>query len=255
LAVNALSLAECLRPWRNAGIHFFLVEPGETLGVEQGSALSDEDPSLLPDMAAHDLSVTAPSASAEKDAAPVRGEEKSGQLADAPSDPRQSRVELPLSGQEAPDGIHMPPEWADLYQRTLAAPLLWTYPDLGADLAGKGLASRSQLLKTLMSRLELPRGSSTFWPPQLDALRPGAACAPEFYSGLAAIKPRAVIFLGPMSCLEAFGLRMRGAFQQEFSGGRLYLLLPAFERLLSSPQSLDKAVVFLRAALSGLPFI
>ncbi|MDL2316259.1 hypothetical protein LJC59_04185 [Desulfovibrio sp. OttesenSCG-928-A18] len=44
------------------------------------------------------------------------------------------------------------------------APIVWTYPELGADLTGTGSRERSDYLKRLIQALGLPKGSSSFWP-------------------------------------------------------------------------------------------
>jgi hypothetical protein len=146
-------------------------------------------------------------------------------------------------------------------KKTPAAPLLWTYAELGQDLRGDGDPARSAGLKELIGRLQLPRGSSAFWPltltegwPQdLEAdSAPPEACF--FLHGLSRLRPRAVILFGEQSCLlSGLAFSSRLPFTQQVKDGRLFLLLPAWSELLADEKLRERSFAYLQAALFSLP--
>jgi hypothetical protein len=139
--------------------------------------------------------------------------------------------------------------------------LLWTYAELGQDLRGGGDRARSAGLRELIGRLQLPRGSSAFWPLTLEEgwarfLEAGAPPpdSPFFLRGLARLRPQAVILFGEHSCrLSGLALSLRLPFTQQIKDGRIFLLLPAWRELLAEERLREQSVTYLHAAFSSLP--
>jgi len=151
-----------------------------------------------------------------------------------------------------------PESWQALFARTKPAPILWAYPELGLDLGGQGCAQRSACLRELIGKLQLPRGSSTFWPLCLDAEESGASAQAQtaagiFKGGLFLLEPKVVVFIGPRSVVLAdLGLDLHTPFTQQITRGMLFVLLPEFSAMLENASLADKACVFLRSALAKI---
>ncbi|MDR2669895.1 MAG: hypothetical protein LBC14_08095 [Desulfovibrio sp.] len=175
MAVNALSLAVCLRPWRGAGI-YALLRGGEECG--QRTVAFDPDVARAyvetPGLNRQDDAFPDPEAAPvfretsvfkrqddtlhDPAAAPVFRDD----LSDAfPSDDRLSSI------------TQFSAPWRALLEKTRSAPLVWTYEELAGDLRGNASPERSRCLKTLIAALALPRGSSAFWPLSLPASAAG----------------------------------------------------------------------------------
>lgn len=198
----------------------------------------------------------------------VRGGQKTGGPAEKAENPAAEPV--------------WPEAWQVLLARTRPAPVVWTYAELGQDLTGNGDKERADCLRRIIASLQLPKGSSAFWPVCLapfigDApfsaaparedssrIASGAAFSgPDdftnsdevqfFHAGLQRLNPRVVIMLGALALsLSGLGISMRVPFTQQIHKGTLYVLLPGFSALLSKKALQERASVFLRSALSGL---
>lgn len=161
-----------------------------------------------------------------------------------------------------------PEEWRTLLARTRPAPLVWSYAELGEDLMGAGNKERSESLRKLIGSLQLPRGSSAFWPLRLPEKRADSQSSPMreqgrtppqakiFLEGLALLEPKALVLIGPSAVpMTGLSLKLSTPFTQTVLRGRLIVLLPDFFVLINKPTLMDKAGIFLRSALSGLPGI
>lgn len=200
MAINPVSLAEALRPWRSAGVTHFLADVlGESdaatvfaarestlsLGEE---ATSRQAPRLaapiqetpLAAWPAHPRPVSPPEPEAPGDRALTAGHPHSFHTDVIQPDPRplSSEEPLPRSARPTPERSRTagptdilpdtwPLPWRQVWAKTKPSPLVWTYPELGSDLLGQsGLhgAPRSEFLRNLIGSLRLPKGSSAFWP-------------------------------------------------------------------------------------------
>jgi hypothetical protein len=248
LADQLVTLAENLRPWHTAGIFWILQDAEIPEKERQAAFFSGQGAS-----AAQDPSLQAEVKAGRKTAQPAAGR-KTGEdaepLPEAPSLPR--REISPMRGE------CLPPAWEELLRKTPAAPLLWTYAELGEDLRGSGNRARSAALRELVGRLGLPRGSSSFWPLILERSPsfPETDPAPEavfFQQGLNLLRPLAVIFFGERCCsLSGLALACRLPFTQEIKDGRLFLLLPAWGGLLADKGLRERSFSYLHAALSSI---
>lgn len=291
MAINPLSLAELLRPWRTAGITAILAEPRpeEPLPADDqdqgGHAASEHIFETVVDGSEY-------KAEADEKASLSRAAGGDDLLGDIPTSASDSSPSLPVGpqnavsrqsslsgktargaegqGQKGTKGatpLEWPEAWQVLLARTSPAPIVWTYAELGEDLSGNGDKDRSTYLRRLISSLQLPKGSSAFWPVRLapfigedaEASREAnnatrSADESEFFqAGLQRLSPRVVIMLGaPAMELSGLNLPTSIPFTQQIHKGILYVLLPDFASLLGKGALQERAGVFLRAALSGL---
>lgn len=188
MAVNPLSVTEQLRPWYAAGLRFLLAsssdcreeclaekehttcsffdvasEPFQDGGNAPAFALSE--PPLVPEYAppAEPMSFFSdrePIAQARQDSldnAPVRRAPTAAPRRASHDDSRRSR-------RKKVPPADWPQAWQQLFERTEPAPLVWTYAELGLDLSGKGCRERADCLRHIIGSLQLPKGSSAFWP-------------------------------------------------------------------------------------------
>lgn len=281
MAVNSVSLAESLRPWKQAGLQylFFDAEPGAYatgLCAEMRSgvdAFSDHQ-SLSHAAPIH----RSPASSSQAESATVSQVPKASAAAlpntstlrsdAAPEAPSASSSGIsgsmprglspqPASSSETTSPLTVPTdEWRLLLDKLSSAPVLWTYPDLGLDMTGHANAERSALLRQLIAALGLPRGSSTFWPYRLSSASSAesavqAAC---FALGFAKANPKAIILFGAQTPVDTGIAAGPGRpFTHFLYKGALTLLLPDINALLADAQLVQRAIAFLRAALSDLP--
>ena len=197
--------------------------------------------------------------------------------------PRAQLPEFPAGNEDS--GASWPPLWQSVLSRTRPAPLVWTYAELGNDLVRQSSRERSELLRNLISRLRLPRGSSAFWPvwlpcespdrnvtvPSGDSLAPPSVAEAEpdarppdlfpmngshlfFQRGLRFLQARLVIFFGSRALdLSALPVPLSMPFTQRIHNGLLFVLLPDFAQLFAVASQIDATRVFLRNALSFVP--
>ena len=306
MAVNPLSLAETLRPWRYAGV--FALLPGEGTDDVLFADVADGHSCSVPDsdgpaFASEAETATTPAeAAADRRSAPAllssvsqkpatsnlsySGTETSfekihsaGNPSSVPAafadEPRRAPGERSAKKQNGPAGALpdcLPEPWQAMLSRTAPAPIIWTYAELGDDLAGRGDQERSACLRYIIGSLNLPKGSSAFWPVCLTRTVPDVALVPSpssaaassagvceypdrrfFQYGLRKLSPKVVILLGIQAVeLSGLAVSLSTPFTQKIYKGTLYVLLPDFHTLLSKTVLKEQACVFLRSALSGL---
>ncbi len=166
-----------------------------------------------------------------------------------------------------------PEEWPALWRQQWAkvripSPVVWTYWSLGEDLSGHAHAERGALLRQIIGSLQLPAGSSAFWPVALPVVAPPAPAeqmtqadkekasaeliaAPEiFLAGLRRIRPRYCITFGSRA-LKTFAPHagLSPYTFTQFMGHRL-LALPDIDILLADSSPLPAVIAFLRTAVS-----
>jgi len=154
--------------------------------------------------------------------------------------------------------ISWPAVWRDRLAKTRAAPVVWTYWELGLDLCGTPDPKRRELFQELLRDLAHPTGTHSFWPPAL----PGQdgkeehtleANAPVFWEGVKLLRGRAVMIMGEQ-VLRALALpdRMLATrpFQQLRHQGRLLIVLPPPDLLIQEARRMQTLREFLRQALA-----
>ena len=152
-----------------------------------------------------------------------------------------------------------PPEWQAQFGLTKRGKVVWTYANLGKDLAAgknsgqadtaeeaQARARRSQMLRNLIGALGYPAGTHTFWPCQLgDAVQ-----SDLFWSGVRALGSRGVIILGvecACALLESAGAR---PFTAKIFRGQKAMVLRALEDY--SDADTGQIVSFLRSSLAQI---
>ena len=93
-----------------------------------------------------------------------------------------------------------PKPWQDIFAKIRPGKLVWTYPELGADLLGLKLAGqddRRKFFQNLFQNvLQYPPGTHTFWPYCLDPAQKEPVNMDLFWSGVRALGGRVVLSLG-----------------------------------------------------------
>jgi hypothetical protein len=273
LAVLPVTLNEMLRPWYAAGVLHLWPDPEAPDLDPEIAALLQSGPQFpsstpaSPSSAAPNLAGAAPASSgfagtphagaapsARTTIVPPAEDRRSTPVTARPTDSRASRPTPSATAAKKPLPV-LTPARQGMLDRTSPAPVLWTYPELGVDLGGKGDPERSARLRGLIGALRLPKGTSCFWPLRLPEESPEDAPG-QFLAGLGRLRPQAMILLGNESvpmCGLPVALSM--PFSQVLHAGRLVLLLPGMAQLVAEPGLCAPCIEFLAAQFSGLPGI
>ena len=272
-----VTLSDILRPWKDAGLFHFLSDPA--LATQADSHEYAEAPAhptgSLPDsplagsnagegvffQAPHHADSSsrashAPSLHQSAEFAALEGPSSSARpTSAAPRYAQESVTKVSLSGTSlstphTPDVGKWPSKWQTQFAKTLKGRFLWTYPELGLDLAGAGSPERSTFLRTLISQLALPKGSSAFWPFALPEDANLVSNISVFNEGLHLLSPAVILYFGRSTLQETLSpASISIPYTQEIVKGQLYVLLPDFDSLTSSSTGLSKTVSFLRQLL------
>ena len=244
MAVAPLNLTPELQAWHLAGLSCLLLdEPGATLVRE-----AREMPGARSPVPAVEPVAGPPRLRRAPAAAATAGQ--ATEPARSVVTDREAIVAVPID--QADQVEFWPGPWRELLARMQPAPLAWTYPELGEDLLQSGNKERSAALREIISRLRLPRGSSTFWPTRLpEQERPDTPAPDYFRAGLQRLEVRFLIVFGPDALAgTAYEALKLTPFSEQLGDGRLILALPDFASLLAVPGRLDKVVLFLDSVLS-----
>ena len=148
-----------------------------------------------------------------------------------------------------------PAAWRERLEKTRAAPVVWTYWELGRDLCTAPDPQRRDLLRGLLQDLGHPPGTHSFWPLTLPG-RDGEqleATPPVFWEGVRLLRGRAVVMMGPQG-LHVLGLPdhllAMGPYQQVRHQGRLLIVLPPPDQLIRETRRMLALREFLRRALA-----
>jgi len=161
----------------------------------------------------------------------------------------------------APAPAEWPVAWQAHLRKTRAAPVVWTYWELGLDVCGTPDPKRRELFQELLKDLAHPPGTHSFWPVALPGEEGQAAGkleanVPIFWEGVRLLHSRAVMLMGSQA-LRALALsdRMRAMrpFQQRHYQGRLLIVLPSPDALIQEARRIQALREFLRQALA--PFV
>ena len=84
--------------------------------------------------------------------------------------------------------------WATFLTKIPTAPsMVWTYRELGEDLAGRGNPARGALWRDIIRDLQLPRGFVAFWPHSLLEGNEYILKCDVFVEGLSRIGPKTLV--------------------------------------------------------------
>jgi len=173
--------------------------------------------------------------------------------------PREAPSRIGSQASQAPPGFaDWPAAWQEQFKKIRAAPVVWTYWELGQDLCGSPDPKRRELLQELLKSLAHPPGTHSFWPVALpdrggDGEQRLEANAPVFWEGVRLLHGRAVVIMGSQAlsslALPEGMLAMR-PFQQLRHQGRLLIVLHSPDILNREPQRMQALREFLRQALA-----
>lgn len=153
-----------------------------------------------------------------------------------------------------------PAPWQAIWGKVKSpSAVVWTYWSLGDDLSGRANAERGALLRKIIGSLQLPAGSSAFWPvslPEVAATAESDAgseliAAPEiFLAGLRRVRPRYCITFGSKA-LRSFApnLGLAPYTFTQFLGHRL-IALPDIDILLKNQGTVPAVIAFLKTAVT-----
>ena len=247
-------MAELLRPWNTAGItHFLITDERTASDLPKEAQIADHE------QAFQEQYQETFEPKAERPGTPL-APPPSTLFPATPQKLSPEKTAIPQSPSDIPDipPAQWPQGWSSLLDKTRPAPIVWSYPELGADLMGQGSKKRSQYLRSLIGSLNLPKGSNAFWPLVLPETveNDNQQSVPGLYFklGLQRLKPKAILFFG-MDCLKLSGLSLQfnNYYTQVLYQGILHILLPDFDDLLRKENSLETSRTFLRAMLSSIP--
>lgn len=256
MGTDAVGLLPYLRPWQRAGVEFLLAD--QPLPAPYSLCIA-----VQPAPRAAPPSPYRPSP--RPVAAPVPAHPRPVQV---PARPAASAPFMPAVS-TAPAPTLLPPAlwpepWRQRLHKTAPAAVLWTYWALGEDFVRPN-AERRALLQRLLGDLGHPAGTHSFWPAALPAALADAESAatgdpqaridlqahPEvFWSGVHALKARALVVMGSPA-LKALELppRLR-PFQQTRHKGRLVVILRDVDFLAQETHRYDAVKEFLKQALA-----
>lgn len=276
MAASTVVLSEQIRPWHNAGLRFLFDEDGSIAqAMTDAQAAASAQPASSPVAPAQQAPQQYQQTSHQQPAASqsqkqvVQPSQQKPQAASSAQTSQQRPQSSAQQGQRAPAVpprampslvIHPtnkpPEEWPQQWQNywskvQIPSPVVWTYWALGDDLSGHADPKRREILKKLISSLNLPRGTSSFWPvaasgEAADELTP----APEiFLAGLRRLRPRYSVVFGSKA-LKSFmpDSTLRPYLFTQFLGHRV-IALPDVDYLVRSPSMLAPVIAFLRSSI------
>ncbi len=178
-----LKTPEKLRPWLESGLEFVL-NPG---GAEQAVAQAPVQAQGIPQQQAAQVQqhvqsvapIQQPAAAPQSNAQPQAVAPQQAVPANQAAQPVQQSQSQPQQ-QAAPSAAstaNFPQPWATFLAKVPPQPkVLWTYMELGLDLAGQADPKRGAVLRNLLAHhLKWPPGTTAFWPVaalQNNALQP-----------------------------------------------------------------------------------
>ena len=278
MAASTVILSEQIRPWHNAGLRFLFDEDGsiaQAMTDAQAAAFAQPAPVAQPasspvapaQQASQQYQQTTPQQPAsnqlqqqtqqKSQAAPSaqasqqRPQRSAQQGQRAPAVPPRAMPSLVIHPTNKPPE-EWPQQWQNYWSKVqIPSPVVWTYWALGDDLSGHADPKRREVLKKLISSLNLPRGTSSFWPVAASGEAAGDLTpAPEiFLAGLRRLRPRYSVVFGSKA-LKSFmpDSTLRPYLFTQFLGHRV-IALPDVDYLVRSPNMLAPVIAYLRTAI------
>lgn len=236
MAVQALTLSQDLQPWHEAGLNLlYFPDAGEL------HALLRPSPGPAPE-------ALQPSEGRKQPKLPPDRSEDRRAKAPFQAGP------LPQSASSTLNIQDLPEVWQTMLPRFSAAPIIWTYAELGADLLGKGDGRRGDILRRMLRALKLPRGSSAFLPLNIPGASPQQEKHEEgvFLTLLEWLGTKAVVIFGQGGLDHSpYASLTLSPFQESVTEkGRLVIMLPALDVLLDNNSLLEACINYLRPALA-----
>ena len=149
-----------------------------------------------------------------------------------------------------------PAVWRERLNQVHAAPVIWTYWELGLDMCAAPDPQRRDLVKRLLKCLAHPGGTHCFWPLALPGGEGGQqleANPPVFWEGVRRLHGRAVVIMGSQA-LRSLAMPDRlctlRPYQQGCYQGRQLIVLPSPVRLIREAEPKPALQRFLRNMLA-----
>lgn len=232
MAFPALGVQRSLQPWRIAGLRHWLYDSEEDRAMAVRGVRPQQTQSVQTVSAASGVPVASIAAPGVPPVSPIpprdaprpgtprieasRTEETHTEAShnEAPrtsgARPPIQRTDIPRAeGVRAAPDLETPPkilpvnawpdDWKTLLARCPAQPkVVWTYPAMSDDYGGRSDPVRREFLQRLLKDLSMPAGSNAFWPLSAPPFTiPDQEADPLFFhSGIAALNPKMVAFLG-----------------------------------------------------------
>lgn len=145
-----------------------------------------------------------------------------------------------------------PAPWLSFVEKVQAGrSLLWTYPEAGQDLSGKNDKQRSELIRKIITTLQLPAGSSNFWPHRSDPKNSNEEEKAYFLKGLDSLNPKFILVFGPEALADINPEAEFAKYTYTGFNGRLLLSLPSMDELYTS-SDLELCLSFLSTFTKSL---
>ncbi len=162
-----MNIPESLRPWHAMGLEFLLSsapEAGISVGPVSGTGQSTAP---APRQAAPEVSSPRrPTPSPTSQKSQQQAQHQPVQNRQTSASPQSSASGTDMRQPPNPSSRPMPAPWDRFVAMASSTRprVLLTYPELGFDLTGHSVPARGQLMRTLLSYLKWPKGTSAFWP-------------------------------------------------------------------------------------------
>ncbi|SIN86837.1 hypothetical protein [Halodesulfovibrio marinisediminis] len=270
MAASTVVLSEQIRPWHNAGLRFLFDEDGSIAqAMADAQAVASAQPSapvvepasstVAPgqSQAQQQYQQSVQQQTSQQPVQQVTQRPQASQQRPVPQGQRQAAVPPRVMPSLVIHPTNKPPEeWPQQWQAYwskvhVPSPVVWTYWSLGDDLSGHADPKRREVLKKLIASLNLPRGTSSFWPVAASGESAGdLTAAPEiFLAGLRRLRPRYSVVFGSKA-LKSFmpDSKLRPYLFTQFLGHRL-IALPDVDYLVKSPNMLAPVIAYLRTAI------
>ena len=253
MAPVPLNIAPALRPWRQAGITYLLLDD-EVRERLLARPASETEPPVRP--------AAPPDQPAQPRPAPPRPEARRQPPPQGPSrapEPQAPEPQPAGPARTAQDDAFPPDRWPAYWQalikKTPPRPsLVWTYPSLSRDLGGDADAAHREFLRRLLGDIALPKGSHAFWPlnryPYGEGESEQSVDARLFLSGVSVLNPDSVILMCGQAPPE-LGLAGLRPLLPSLVQGRRFVVTPHVDDLIGQPQRYAQLITFLKATLAG----
>ncbi|MBQ7739492.1 MAG: hypothetical protein IJT59_07555 [Desulfovibrionaceae bacterium] len=145
-----------------------------------------------------------------------------------------------------------PKEWSAIFNKLRPGKLVWTYPQLGADLLGsnhQGQAERRQFfIRIFQTKPIYPQGTHTFWPYLLDENATSPPNLDLFWSGVRALGGRVVLALG-LEAGEAI-FKTKALYAPNHIHGFYGYILPTIDVLQQNESEFKRTIGFIFQTVS-----
>ncbi len=248
MAFASLNLAERYRPWRDSGLHFLLrpdIEPAPEPDADSVVEAHGTICNASPIVAEYSPSTTTSQQSnldLQKNPEGLPSQDHT----DSQSQPQVYTPSIPSASPE----LSWPHPWDGYIEKLPESPMcIWSYWELGLDMAGRSSGKRRTILQKLLLKLNLPAGSVGFWPAA--ALHGDELLYDDtfFLRGLAHAGAPDILCFGPELYGRLFPGEIYAPRPREAHGFTFHFLPPIRENLTENSPALATLLQRVRHAL------